>query len=186
MNEILKRIIFKVGRLLATPWRRAKQRKYADPEAAATQRREFQNDRFLPLVRQYVQRGESAIIFVKGYSMRPFLEHLRDRVKLSPWQALHVGDAVLAEIAPGHFVLHRIIDLQPNGHITLMGDGNIRGTEHCTTADVCGVVTEYIRPGGHILLASDPDLQRRIRRWRRLLPLRRYLLFFYRLTIDER
>jgi len=133
-------------------------------------------------VREYIQRGETVIIFVKGYSMRPFLEHLRDRVKLAPWQELHVGDAILAEIAPGHFVLHRIINIDGN-NITLMGDGNIRGTEHCTMDNVCGVVTEYLRPAGHVLLASDPSLHRRIRLWRRLLPIRRYLLFLYKATI---
>ena len=114
--------------------------------------------------------------------MRPFLEHLRDRVKLAPWQELHVGDAILAEIAPGHFVLHRIINIDGN-NITLMGDGNIRGIEHCTMDHVCGVVTEYLRPAGHVLLASDPSLRRRIRLWRRLLPIRRYLLFLYKATI---
>ena len=133
-------------------------------------------------MREYIQRGETVIIFVKGYSMRPFLEHLRDRVKLAPWQELHVGDAILAEIAPGHFVLHRIINIDGN-NITLMGDGNIRGTEHCTMDNVCGVVTEYLRPAGHVLLASDPSLHRRIRLWRRLLPIRRYLLFLYKATI---
>lgn len=179
---MIKALILRITRVLATPWRWAKQRKYADPQAETAVRKEFQNDRFLPLVRQYIQQGETAIIFVKGYSMRPFLEHLRDRVKLAPWTELHVGDAILAEIAPGHFVLHRIIDIQGN-HITLMGDGNIRGTEHCTTADVCGVVTEYLRPAGHVLLASDPALCRRIRLWRRLLPIRRFLLFLYKATI---
>ena len=108
-------------------------------------RMEMPNDKSLPLVRQYVAGGEKVIISVKGYSMRPFLEHLRDRVQLSPWRELKVGDAVLAEIAPGHFVLHRIIAIDGEA-LTLMGDGNVRGTEHCTTADVCGVVTEYLRP----------------------------------------
>lgn len=178
----LKNWIKQLARLLATPWRRVKQHKYAESTDETVVRKEFQNDRFLPLVRQYIQRGETAIIFVKGYSMRPFLEHLRDRVKLAPWQQLQVGDAILAEIAPGHFVLHRIIDIQGKD-ITLMGDGNIRGTEHCTMDDVCGVVTEYLRPAGHVLLASDPTLRRRIRLWRRLLPIRRLLLFFYNATI---
>ncbi len=144
---------------------------------------ELPNDKFLPLVREYVQKGESVIISVKGYSMRPFLEHLRDRVKLSPWTTLSVGDAVLAEVAPGHFVLHRIIEKGEGGALTLMGDGNIRGTEHCTEDDVCGIVTEYLRPNGHTLMADDPSLKRKIRRWRRLLPLRRWLLFFYKATI---
>ncbi len=146
-------------------------------------RKELPNDQLLPLVRQYVAGGEKVIISVKGYSMRPFLEHLRDRVTLAPWTDLAVGDAVLAEIAPGHFVLHRIIAIDGE-QLTLMGDGNVRGTEHCLKSDVCGVVTEYLRPNGHVLKASDRVLQRRIRMWRRLLPIRRWLLFIYRLTVE--
>lgn len=180
----IKTVINAVGRCLAAPWRRAKQRRYAEEVTAP--RMELPNDKLLPLVRQYVAEGEHVIISVKGYSMRPFLEHLRDRVKLSPWTELQVGDAVLAEIAPGHFVLHRIIEIRQGRELTLMGDGNIRGTEPCTIDDVCGVVTEYLRPNGHVLYASDKKLQKRIRLWRRLLPIRRALLFLYRLTIDER
>lgn len=178
----MKRIIKAIARWLAAPWRRVKQHRYTDAAAASMARMELPNDQLLPLVRQYVAQGEKVIISVKGYSMRPFLEHLRDRVKLAPWTELQVGDAVLAEIAPGQFVLHRIIEI--NGEqLTLMGDGNVRGTEHCTKADVCGVVTEYLRPNGHVLLASDRKLQRKIRIWRRLLPIRRWLLFVYSLSV---
>lgn len=178
----MKQLIIKFVRWIATPWRRAKQRRYADPQTDGVQRIELPNDKLLPLVRQFVAKGETAIISVKGYSMRPFLEHLRDRVKLAPWTTLEVGDAVLAEISPGHFVLHRII-AKDGEQLTLMGDGNIRGTEHCTVNDICGVVTEYLRPGGHVLLASDPALKRKIKCWRRLLPFRRLLLFIYKSTI---
>lgn len=178
----LKSLIIKCSRLLATPLRRRQQRRYADNETTGMPRLELPNDKLLPLVREAVARGERAIISVKGYSMRPFLEHLRDRVLLAPWTDLAVGDAVLAEIAPGHFVLHRIIRRQGD-ELTLMGDGNIRGTEACRVTDVCGVVEKYIRPGGHELLASDPALRRRIRLWRRLLPVRRLLLFVYKLTV---
>ncbi len=178
----LKQWVIRVARWLATPWRRAKHRRYAEARSEVASSVEFPNDKFLPIVREYVANGETVIISVKGYSMRPFLEHLRDKVKLAPWTALSVGDAVLAEVAPGHFVLHRIIDIDGR-QLTLMGDGNIRGVEHCSVADVCGVVVEYLRPNGHSLMASDARLQRRIRLWRRLLPIRRVLLFVYKLSI---
>jgi hypothetical protein len=66
--------------------------------------------------------------------------------------------------------------------VTLMGDGNVRGTESCRLGDVAGVVTHYLRPG-RTLLASDERLKRRIRLWRRLLPVRRYLLFVYKAVV---
>ncbi len=179
----VKAFIKRTARWLGTPWRRANERRYADAEAATLRRVELPNDKLLPIVRRVVAGGERAVISVKGYSMRPFLEHLRDKVELAPWQELHVGDAILAEISEGQFVLHRITDITPDGSITLMGDGNLRGTEHCTTADVCGIVTKYIRPGGHVVEASDPCLCRRIRLWRHLLPVRRVLLFIYKQTV---
>ena len=178
----MKRFIVKVTRGLLAPWRHAKQVRYAESDQTA--RIELPNEAFLPVVAESVAEGHTAIIAVKGYSMRPFLEHLRDKVKLEycPAADLKVGDAVLAEISRGHFVLHRIIKKEGD-MVTLMGDGNIRGTEHCSVSEVRARVREYIRPGGHVIKADDPALCRMIRWWRRLLPIRRYLLFIYKATI---
>lgn len=197
---MFKKALKAIARLLLTPIRRQRQRKYQDPLSDSASRVEMPNEKLLPLVRAMIEKGHTATIAVKGYSMRPFLEHLRDKVELEPWTetGLFVGDAVLAEIAPGHFVLHRIIeidgvtafgqgfrpeDVRPDMQITLRGDGNVVGTESCTAADIGGKVLRYIRPNGHVLEASDPKLISRIERWNRLYKYRRYLLFFYRATI---
>lgn len=144
-------------------------------------RQEVPNDALLGLVCEKLDEGHTAVIWVKGYSMRPFIECDRDKVKLKPVDTLCVGDAVLAQIAPGHYVLHRIIRIV-GADITLQGDGNISGEENCRMTDVCGIVTEYIRPN-RTISASDPSLRCRIRVWRMLRPIRRYLLFFYRAII---
>ena len=164
---------------LLTPFRYFNKRKngVAPPEV----RHELPNDVFLGLVSEKLAEGHTAVIWVKGYSMRPFIEFGRDKVKLATAATYQVGDAVLAEIAKGHYVLHRIIKTEGD-KITLQGDGNVRGVEHCTTADIRGVVTEYIRPN-RILSADDEGLQRRIRIWRRLRSIRRYLLFIYKALI---
>lgn len=143
--------------------------------------RELPNDLLLPQVRQLIQEGRTVTISVKGYSMRPFLEHCRDKVTLAPFTSLRVGDAILAEIAPGRFVLHRILRMQGD-RITLMGDGNVRGTEHCRHRDVVGIVVTYVR-NGRAVAASSGKLRMGIKIWRFLLPVRRYLLFIYRLFI---
>ncbi len=142
------------------------------------QHMQLPNNVLLGMARNMLRQGHTVTINVKGYSMRPFLEHERDKVLLSAPGELHVGDAVLAEITPGTYVLHRIIELDGQ-RVTLMGDGNVRGTEHCQRTDVAGVVTQYIRPR-RTIDASDTTLQRRIRLWRKLLPVRRFLLFVYR------
>ena len=145
------------------------------------ERKEIPNRILLGLARDMIREGHTATISVKGYSMRPFLEHQRDRVTLDAPLDLKVGDAVLAEISPDHYVLHRIINIDGES-IILMGDGNIRGTERCLRKNVAGVVTHYLRPS-RTLMADDPKLQRRIRLWRRLLPVRRYLLFIYKAIV---
>ena len=163
-------------RLLLLPLRLLYRRRNGVVEE--TGRHEIPNDALLSLVSEKLAEGHTAVIWVKGYSMRPFIEYGRDRVKLAYPKELNVGDAVLAQIAPGHYVLHRIIRMEGD-EIELQGDGNVRGTEHCRQSDVCGVLTEYIRPN-RILLASDPGLRRRIRLWRKLRPVRRWLLAIYK------
>lgn len=144
-------------------------------------RQEIPNELFLGLVSEKLREGHSAVIWVKGFSMRPFLENERDRVKLGFPETLSVGDAVLAQIQPGHYVLHRIIRLDGD-QVTLQGDGNIDGVEKCLRKDVCGIVTEYIRPS-RTLRSDDPQLMRKIQWWRRLRPIRRYLLVIYKAIV---
>lgn len=148
---------------------------------SAPRRIEVPNAILLGQVKEAIRTGHSVIINVKGYSMRPFLEHGRDKVRLSPPTSVQVGDAVLAEIARDVYVLHRIVSIEGD-RLTLMGDGNLRGLEHCRRADVAGVVTAYLR-GGQTTEASDPRLCRRVRMWRRLLPVRRCLLLLYKIHL---
>ena len=177
---MLKEVIKAILRILLTPWRRQRTRRDGVLEGGA--RKEYPNDILLGVVSQKIAEGHDATIIVKGYSMRPFLEHERDKVILTPIrQPLKVADAILAEISPGHYVLHRIIGIEGED-ITMMGDGNIRGVEHCKMKDVRGLVTHYIRPK-RTIPASDEKLQRNILRWRKLLPIRRYLLLIYKATI---
>lgn len=142
------------------------------------ERHELPNDAFLSAVAEYLRRGKDVTIWVKGYSMRPFIEHERDRVTLQFKEELHVGDAVLAQPKKGWFVLHRIIAIDGE-KITLQGDGNIVGVENCLKEQICGTVTTYIRPH-RTISADDTTLCRRIVLWRKLRPVRRYLLFIYK------
>lgn len=175
LKETLKRVL----RILMTPFRHRYSRLNGTVPAAL--RRELPNDAWLGEVSKMLAEGKPYAIYVKGYSMRPFIEHKRDRVFLEKRDDYQVGDAVLAQIAPGHYVLHRIVR-KDGDRLTLQGDGNLRGVEYCTTADVSGVVTQYIRPS-RIIPADDPALIRRIRLWRSLRPVRRYLLAVYKALI---
>lgn len=173
---MLKRLVKRIVQFLLTPVRLL----YRSRNGVNTglERHELPNDAFLALVSEKLAKGHSAVIWVKGYSMRPFIEYGRDKVKLVAPVELQLGDAVLAQITPGHYVLHRIIEMQ-GLRIVLQGDGNVRGVEYCRQSDVCGVVVEYIRPK-RTILADNPTLRRNIRIWRRLRPIRRFLLFLYK------
>lgn len=164
---------------MLTPWRKRYRRR--NGTLTNQHRHELPNDAWLGEVSQMLSEGKPYAIYVKGYSMRPFIEHMRDRVFLEKHDTYNVGDAVLAQIAPGHYVLHRIIEKHGND-LTLQGDGNLEQIELCREQDVSGVVTQYIRPH-RIIPADDPKLIRRIRLWRKLRPIRRYLLFVYKAMV---
>jgi len=175
----MKELVKKLTRAVLTPWRRRYQKR--NGIVSNQPRHELPNDVWLGEVSQMLREGKPYAIYVKGYSMRPFIEHTRDRVFLEKRESYNIGDAVLAQIAPGHYVLHRIIEKQGES-LTLQGDGNIGQVEYCKEGDVSGVVTQYIRPN-RIIPADDKKLVRRIRLWRRLRPIRRYLLFIYKAVI---
>ena len=117
--------------------------------------------------------GRDVELLVKGNSMLPFLRNERDSVLLRKLDSVCKGDIVLARIEPTRYVLHRVRTLRGEG-LTLMGDGNLRGTENCTLTDVLGTVIEIIRPDGK---RRKPG---KGRCWAALRPVRRYLLFIYR------
>ena len=136
----------------------------------------IENALLLPEVIRLLDEGHTVTLPLRGYSMRPFLENGRDKALLEKPKAVSVGDAVLAEIAPGHYVLHRIVSIKGE-QVILRGDGNI-GTEQCRLSDVKAIATAFFRKG-HSKADSTKGLKWRIYSyiWTRLLPLRRYLLF---------
>ena len=108
--------------------------------------KELPNELFLKEVRELISDGHDVTLRVRGVSMRPFLEDRRDKIVLTRLEETKVGDAVLAEIAPGKYVYHRIISIEGD-KVTLRGDGNVYGTEQCRLADVAAATKELIRKG---------------------------------------
>ncbi len=148
------------------------------------------NDKLLPEIISLLNDGHSVTLTLRGYSMRPFLEDSRDKAllvavdnkgtRLDTGEPIRNHDVVLAEIKPGLFVLHRIIRIA-NDELTLCGDGNITD-EHCHLSDVKAIAKEFYRKGR---IKPDTTTGRKWRTyswlWIRLRPLRRYLLYIYRL-----
>ena len=131
-----------------------------------------------------VKDGVSVTFPVKGRSMLPFITGGRDSVILQKPEHLRVGLVVMAQIAPDSYVVHRIIKMEPyGGRITLMGDGNIRGTESCMPADILACATHVVRPDGRRRPLDSRYKLLLARMWYLLRPLRRYLLAAMRKTL---
>ena len=121
---------------------------------------QFSNAELLPEVVRLLNEGHTATIRLRGISMRPFLEDNRDKAVLTRPTNPQVGDPVLAEIRPGFYVLHRIIDIQGDA-VTLLGDGNPKHNhEHCKKEDIRGAVVGFYRRGSQRLDRTDG------RKWR--------------------
>lgn len=137
---------------------------------------QLDNTAFLPHVTALINEGHTVTLPLRGRSMRPFLEDGRDKALLTAPKDICIGDAVLAEIHPGHYVLHRIIGIEGQ-HITLRGDGNLTD-EHCNKDDIRAKAIGFYRKG-RTKLDSVSAFKWRFYSavWTRLMPIRSYLLF---------
>ena len=122
-----------------------------------------------------MNEGREVTLKPLGCSMLPFIRGGRDSVRLKKMPDVAVGDMLLVRLEGPRYVLHRLIAVDGD-RLTLMGDGNLAGTEICTKADVLGTVvaiergSRVVKPGNGLW-------------WRRLKPFRRYILAIYRRII---
>lgn len=136
------------------------------------------NEVFFAEIGRMLQHGESVTLRPKGNSMLPFIVEGRDHIVLQKAGNVEVGSVVLARLPGNRYVLHRVYKMEGE-HIVLMGDGNLHATEYCCREDVAGVVVKIIRDGRVIDITSSSQLFMAAL-WRKLLPVRRYLLFVCR------
>ena len=126
-----------------------------------------------------VEEGISVTLPVNGRSMLPFIIGGRESVILQRPTGLKVGHVVLAWADGGHYVVHRVISIEGDD-VTLMGDGNLAGTEHCQRNDIKALATHVVDADGqtHDLYSKARWIGARV--WWHARPARRYLLALYR------
>ena len=129
-----------------------------------------------------VDEGLAVTMLVKGRSMLPFILGGRESVVLTRPGEIRPGDVVLARIDGRRYVLHRVMEVSPE-RVELMGDGNIAGREVCRPEDVLARADEVVGADGRHRRLDTPKQRRRARLWRRLLPVRRWILAVYKRTI---
>lgn len=126
------------------------------------------NSEFFSLARDLLREGQSVDARVQGQSMLPFFRS-GSVIRLRPLRPgdLRRGHVVLGETDSGHFVVHRILHVAP-GCVTLLGDGNVAGTERIAPERIHGIVD-----CGRLHLALA-------RLWLWLRPVRKYPLWILR------
>lgn len=97
-------------------------------------------------ISRLIAEGKTVSITVKGYSMNPFLMHLRDQITLGPWTDgdIHRGTVALVRDVRGNVLIHRIIRRDGN-IIILEGDGNIGLQEKATLDGIAGIMHSITR-----------------------------------------
>ena len=131
-------------------------------------------------IKQLISDGKVVSITAKGYSMNPFIRHLKDSICVGPWkdEDLKKGAAVLAFTTCGKYVFHRIIK-RDEDMLTLEGDGNLVVKENATTDNVIGIMYSITR-NGRIYTSESLCWKTYSWFWMRLRPFRRYILGVWR------
>ena len=126
-----------------------------------------------------VQEGVTVTFPVTGQSMLPFIIGGKESVILHAPGLTAVGDVVLAWVDGNRYVVHRIINIDGD-RVTLMGDGNVSGTEHCLLKDIKARVTHVVSADNKKRDLYSGWRVRAAKLWYWLRPIRRYLLAIYR------
>lgn len=128
-----------------------------------------------------VDEGVQVTLPVNGRSMYPFIIGGCESVVLVKPKALRVGHVVLAQVEGGRHVVHRIVQLEGD-RVTLMGDGNLQGREHCNIDGVKALATQVVGKTGkkRPLYGFCGNLCAKI--WYAARPARRYLLKIFRIV----
>lgn len=147
------------------------------------------DERIIEEAIRLVEDGVCVTLPVSGNSMLPFIIGGKESVILQQPAEPKVGDVVLAWVERPRasasagmeslYVVHRIIRIDGD-HVTLMGDGNIAGTEHCLRDGIKARVTHVVdeKERRHDIYNRWRKLAARLWFWLR--PVRRYILAIYR------
>lgn len=128
-----------------------------------------------------VNDGVTVTFPVNGFSMLPFIIGGKDSVLLSLPKDIRKGVVALAWVDGSHYVVHRVINVSGD-RVVLMGDGNLRGVEHCLMSDIKAVATHVVGADGRRRSLQSRWSLYVASVWYVLRPVRRWILAIYRRT----
>ena len=140
------------------------------------------NHVFFENIEQLLSEGHSVELRCFGYSMQPYLKGDGSEIIVaSPFtpDELIPGAIVLFRYNGKH-LCHRII--RRNDELLLaQGDGSLKNHEQITVSDVTAIIRTVIRPNQKPVFTQTKAAQRYWRCWHFFSPVRKYLLWMYRL-----
>lgn len=144
-----------------------------------TKKRTVSTYDLFPIMVENLKDGQKVKFTVSGTSMLPWIVHNRDQVLLSGinGKIIKLGDIIVFRDHRGKYILHRIYKKDVEGYRTI-GDGCICEDGLVKSEDIIGIVEKIYRKGKEIDCNSLP-WRYIFFHWRKLLPIRRYLLEIY-------
>ncbi len=135
----------------------------------------------MPVIEASLAAGQEVVLPITGNSMRPFLRHRKDQVVLAAAQptSLQWGDVPLYRRENGQYVLHRIVGREEtlSGPVfTMLGDAQTYLEPGIRAEQIIAVATAFVERGRQVA-CHEAGYRRRTRRWHRLLPWRRALMW---------
>ena len=142
------------------------------------------NNEFFGNVEQFLSEGKSVELRCFGRSMHPYLRGDGSEVIVaSPFSVDELMPGVIVLfIYRGKHLCHRIVDRKED-ELLIQGDGVVKSREKVPVTDVLGIIHTIIRKNKEPVSTQTKAAQRYWRCWLRLSPIRRYLLFIYRLKL---
>lgn len=118
-------------------------------------------------IEHIVERGESFEMVVTGYSMLPLLGYGHDRIVLhrTTDDEPIINRAAMFRMGGRRIIVHRVINIDDKGIVTLKGDGNLRQTELCRRDEIIGIVDSVIRKSGKHVSCTSRCWRMRERIW---------------------
>ena len=140
------------------------------------------NNVFFKNIEQMLSEGKSVELRCFGRSMQPYLRGDGEEVIIaSPFSAdeLIPGSIVLYRYRGNH-ICHRIV-WRNGDDLIMQGDGATKKREKVQVSDVIGFIRTIVRDNEKPVSTQSKAAKRYWRYWNRLSPVRKYLMYIYRL-----
>jgi hypothetical protein len=144
------------------------------------------NSIFFENVEQILSEGKSVELRCFGSSMQPYLRGDGSEIIIaSPFSPDElIPGVIVLFLYQGKHLCHRII-MRIEDNLLIQGDGSVKQHELVTVSDVIGIIQTVIRPNKKPVSTQSKAAQRYWYFWFQLTPLRKYLLFAYRLGLKK-